>query len=417
MSPSAMLETSGTTLEAGGAASVPLTVRNDREVVDEYRFQVVGPLAGWATVEPAKVSVYPGGSATVTVLFRPPRSWEVLAGNAPYGVQVLPTQYPEDSVVAEGVVRVQPFYETTAELVPRTSEGRGGGTHRVAVDNGGNVPVTVQLVARDPEERLVLEPSPASLRIAPGTMQSASLRVRPRRTMWRGARTAHPFTVSVDPDGGPGAVLPGTHRQDPVLPGWSPKLLKYLLILGLVALLVFVAIVVVAALQQGVRTFVSRVTPCVQGAVVGDFTACQQLVGADPPQEQGQDGGNAGEQLDETSAELTATVEPGEIGQELTVVEDDVSVFTSVVLRTSSGDAGVFALSVGGTTVVPNVPMAQIQNGEQEFSLGERGVAARAGQQIQLDLQCLSADEELLQLGDACEVTAELEGVVVPPGG
>ena len=41
MSPSATLETAGTTLEAGGAASVSLTVRNDRDVVDEYRFRVV----------------------------------------------------------------------------------------------------------------------------------------------------------------------------------------------------------------------------------------------------------------------------------------------------------------------------------------------------------------------------------------
>lgn len=406
MSPSATLETSGTTLEAGGAASVPLTVRNDGQVVDEYRFQVVGPLARWATVEPAKVSVYPGDPATVTVLFRPPRSWEVLAGRAPYGVQVLPAQHPEDSVVAEGLVEVLPFYQSTAELVPRSSEGRGGGKHRVAVDNRGNVPIAVKLVAKDPEERLHLVLGSPALRIAPGTIQSADLQVRPRRRIWRGTQTAHPFTVSVEPDGGPGTVLAGTHRQDPLLPGWSPRLLKYLAVLAVLA--AFVVIGVVPAVQG-----------LIAGAVNGIERIVDDLTGAGGDQDQGggdQDGGGAGEEREETSLEVTASAAPGKVGQGVTEVEDDATVFTSVVLRTSSGDSGVFSLTVGDTPIAANVPMEQVQDGEQEFSLGQE-VAARAGQQIQLDLQCLSADDELLQLADACEVTAELEGVVVPPGG
>ncbi len=409
MSPSATLETSGTTLEAGGAASVPLTVRNDGQVVDEYRFQVVGPLARWATVEPAKVSVYPGDPATVTVLFRPPRSWEVLAGRAPYGVQVLPAQHPEDSVVAEGLVEVLPFYQSTAELVPRSSEGRGGGKHRVAVDNRGNVPIAVKLVAKDPEERLHLVLGSPALRIAPGTIQSADLQVRPRRRIWRGTQTAHPFTVSVEPDGGPGTVLAGTHRQDPLLPGWSPRLLKYLAVLAVLAVLAaFVVIGVVPAVQG-----------LIAGAVNGIERIVDDLTGAGGDQDQGggdQDGGGAGEEREETSLEVTASAAPGKVGQGVTEVEDDATVFTSVVLRTSSGDSGVFSLTVGDTPIAANVPMEQVQDGEQEFSLGQE-VAARAGQQIQLDLQCLSADDELLQLADACEVTAELEGVVVPPGG
>lgn len=418
MSPSAMLETSETTLETGGAASVPLTVRNDRDVVDEYRFKVVGPLAQWATVEPDKVSVYPGNSATATVLFRVPRSWEVPSGNAPYGVQVLPAQHPGDSVVAEGFVEVLPFYETTAELVPRTSEGRGGGKHRVAVDNRGNAPITVQLVAKDPEERLHLVLGSPVLRIPPGTVQSGDLRVRPRHRIWRGTQTAHPFTVEVRPDGGPGTVLAGTHRQDPILPGWSPKIGKWLIALGIVALLVLGAFVVTGALGN----LVGRVTPCIQGAVVGEFEACQRLVGAEPQQgqddaEQPQEGGGAEVELERTGAELTADAEPGQFGRDVREVEEDGTVFTSVVLRTSSGDDGVFVLSIGGTAITPQFSMSQIQGGEQEISLGQRRIAVDAGQEIQLDLRCDSADDELLSLSDSCEVTAELQGVVVPQGG
>lgn len=412
MSPTATLETFGTTLEAGGAASVPLTVRNDRQVVDEYRFQVVGPLARWATVEPAEVSVYPGDPATVTVLFRPPRSGEVLAGRTPYGVQVLPTQHPEDSVVAEGLVEVLPFYETTAELVPRTSEGRGGGKHRVAVDNRGNVPITMKLVAKDPEERLHLVLGSPSLRIAPGTAQSTDLQVRPRRRIWRGTQTTHPFTVSVEPDGGPGTVLAGTHRQDPLLRGSSPRLLKYLVVLAVLAALVLAVIGFV------IRPVLGFGRQCIEGVLDGDPAVC---LGAAPQQGQGgaeeeQDGEGAGGGFDEASLEVTVSVAPGEVGQGVEEVDEDGTVFTSVVLRTSSGDDGTFVLSVGGGAITQTLSMSQIEGGEQEFSLGQ-GVAARAGQQVQLDLRCDTADDELLQLADACEVTAELAGVVVPPGG
>ena len=50
-------------------------------------------------------------------------------------------------------------------------------------------------------------------------------------------------------------MLTGTHRQDPVLPGWSPKLLKYLVVLLLIGALVGALIwaVVASALFVGTR--------------------------------------------------------------------------------------------------------------------------------------------------------------------
>jgi hypothetical protein len=76
MSVSATVELPGTTLEPGDTASVSFTVSNDGDLVDEYRFRLVGALAPapWTTAEPATVSVHPGRSVTVTVFFRVPRS-------------------------------------------------------------------------------------------------------------------------------------------------------------------------------------------------------------------------------------------------------------------------------------------------------------------------------------------------------
>lgn len=423
MSPSATLETARTVLDPGGAASVPMTVHNDRRVVDEYRFRVVGPLARWTTVEPATVSVYPGHAVTVTVLFRAPRSWEVPAGHVPYGVQVLPAQHPEDSVVVEGVVEVQPFHEIVAELVPRTSEGRSGGQHRVAVDNRGNTTVDVTLTPDDPEERLHLGLRPPRLRIVPGTVQSADLTVQPVRRIWRGTRTAHPFTVSVDPDRGPGSLVAGTHRQNPLLPGWSPRLLKYLVVLLLIGGLIWAVLEGVQRVQRAVPRVVDYIETCVAAIVAGDGVPV--CLGAAPPGREGagagqggneagaEAGGQPGGEREAVTAELAVRAGEGEDDQDVFEAEESVTEFTRLGLSTSEGAVGVFALSLDGSPLGSPIALEQIDGQEQEIAVQIR---MTAGQELQLDLECFSTQDRPV-VPDACEVTAELEGVVVPQGG
>lgn len=238
MRTTATLDSRPVSLQAGAEASVPLHLRNDGDIVEEYWLQVVGPCAAWAEVEPGQVRLYPGEDKTASVKFRPPRSSSVLAGEVPYGVQVIPTEHPEDGVVPEGVLNLLPFYETTAEIVPRKSRGRLGAHYRVAVDNRGNVPITVTLTGSDPGEVLDITLREATLAIAPGTVEFALVRVRPLRTLWRGMSATHTFAVAATPPAGPAVVLDGSHLQDPVLPSWFFKAVVALLlfVLGLAAL-------------------------------------------------------------------------------------------------------------------------------------------------------------------------------------
>ena len=54
------LEPASLTVDAGSTATVRLRVRNTSDVVDEYRFSLVGELAPYATVEPPLLRLYPG---------------------------------------------------------------------------------------------------------------------------------------------------------------------------------------------------------------------------------------------------------------------------------------------------------------------------------------------------------------------
>ena len=233
MSTTATLDARPVSLEAGSEAFVPLHLRNDGEIVEQYSLRVAGPVGSWSEVVPGTVSLYPGQDVTASVEFRPPRSAAVPAGQFPYAVHILPEQHPEDVVVPEGTVELLPFHQTTAELMPRSSRGRLGVRHRFAVDNRGNVPLTVTLTGSDPGEMLDIVPSERTLTVQPGKVQFGSVRVRPVRKIWRGMPTTHIFAVTATPTAGPPVVLDGTYVQAPVLPSWIIKAILVLILLAL----------------------------------------------------------------------------------------------------------------------------------------------------------------------------------------
>jgi len=233
MTTSARLERSSVQLAAGGVEQIPLQIRNDGEIVEAYRIEVLGAPGAWATVEPAEIiGLFPGAETTAVISFAPPRSAAVPAGQLSFGVRVIPTEHPDETVVPEGMVEILPFLDSTAELVPRTSRGRTGAVHHVALDNRGNVPLTVTLhpVGQD---ALDLDPRPRLLTVPPGEAAFADLRVKPVKRVWRGASITHAFSLEAHAEDTTPVTLEGTHLQESILPPWFLKALLALLLLAL----------------------------------------------------------------------------------------------------------------------------------------------------------------------------------------
>ncbi|MBP2038688.1 COG1470 family protein [Streptomyces avidinii] len=181
----------------GGTASTTLTVRNDSDIVEAYRLEVVGDCAAWTTVEPERVSLYPGTSETVTILLAPPRSSQVRAGDVPLAVRVLPTEQPEAVRVPETTVHVEEFRELRAESAPRRRRGWLRGRYRLAVRNEGNCPVRLGFTPAQPGEELKFAFAPTELKLEPGESAEVGLRVRTGRPVWFGTPVTWPFTVAV----------------------------------------------------------------------------------------------------------------------------------------------------------------------------------------------------------------------------
>jgi hypothetical protein len=157
------------TVAPGSVATTTLTVRNDSDIVEAYSLEVVGDCAAWSAVEPARVSLYPGTSETVTITLSPPRSPEIRAGERPFAVRVLPAEHPEAVRVPEGTVRIGEFHELETELVPRRRRGWLRGRYRLAVRNQGNTPVQVEFTPGQPGEELGFASTPSARSWSPAS--------------------------------------------------------------------------------------------------------------------------------------------------------------------------------------------------------------------------------------------------------
>ncbi|MFF9572975.1 hydrolytic protein [Streptomyces sp. NPDC014685] len=228
------------TVSPGAEATTTLTVRNDGDIVEAYTLEVVGDCAAWSTVEPARVSLYPGTSEVVTVRLAPPRSHEVRAGETPLGVRVLPAERPESVAVPETTVVVEPFHELRGQLEPRRRRGWRGARFRTAVQNRGNTPVGIVFTGTQEGEELRLALSPGQRRLEPGESAEVGLRVRAQKLIWFGTPATWPFEVEAAErtegeaeDGQPRRpeTLPGEFAQIPVLPRWLLIVLAALLAL------------------------------------------------------------------------------------------------------------------------------------------------------------------------------------------
>lgn len=237
----AVLENRLLAVEPGGRASAQIRVRNTGSVVDQFSLQILGDAEGWSTAQPPTLSLFPGAEETATVTFSPPRTSQVPAGQLPFGIRVISREDPQGSVVEEGILDIAPFSDVFAELAPRTSRGRSGATHDLAIDNRGNAPLNAALSAVDPDRLLNFDINPPGVMSDPGTASFAKVAVKPKQRFWRGSPRTRPFQVFLEEPGLQPVTVDGTLVQEAILPSWFMRALALLIgaVVALVLLWIF----------------------------------------------------------------------------------------------------------------------------------------------------------------------------------
>ncbi|MFJ4787098.1 hydrolase [Streptomyces sp. NPDC088794] len=214
------LEPASATVDPGGSTRVRLRLRNTGDVVDEYRFEAVGPVSPWTRVEPQTLRLYPGTTGSVDLTFSPPRTPDATAGPNPYAVRITPTEHPEATTVPEGNLTITPFTEVRAELVPPTVKGRFRGRPKLAIDNIGNTKLTASISGSDQGDHLAYDIHPGNVQIEPGRAAFVKTTLKPRRIIWFGPKEQRPYTLSVLRSGTNPHPVEGTYLQRGFLPRW-----------------------------------------------------------------------------------------------------------------------------------------------------------------------------------------------------
>ncbi|MFH8796119.1 RICIN domain-containing protein [Streptomyces sp. NPDC017941] len=235
------LEPASATVEPGSSTAVQLRLRNTGDVVDEYRFEPVGALAQWITVELPSLRLYPGTTGTVELTLAPPRTPDATAGPNAYAVRITPTEHPEAVTVPEGNLTITPFTEVRAELVPPTVKGRFRGRSKLAVDNLGNTKVTASLSGSDNSEQLSYDIHPSNIQIEPGRAAFVKATLRPREIIWFGSKQERPYTLAVKRSGVTPLDVEGTYVQRTFLPRWLATFLGVFLALALTFVMLWIA--------------------------------------------------------------------------------------------------------------------------------------------------------------------------------
>ncbi len=235
------LEPASATVDPGDRTTVRLRVRNTGDVVDEYRFEPVGGIAPWTTVEPQTLRLYPGTTGTVELTFAPPRTPDATAGPNPYAVRITPTEHPEATTVPEGNLTITPFSEIRAELVPPTVKGRFRGRPKLAIDNIGNTKLTASISGSDNGDHLSYDIHPGSIQVEPGRAVFVDTRLKPRQIIWFGSKEQRPYQLAVQRSGTTPTDIDGTFVQRGFLPGWLATFLGIFLALAITFVMLWIS--------------------------------------------------------------------------------------------------------------------------------------------------------------------------------
>lgn len=230
---SALVEPRHLRLEPGSSGSLTVRIRNTGSVVDEIRVELLGEPAGWGSVVPSVLRLYPDTQGEAVVTLQPPRASRPRAGSIELRLAITSRERPVASIEESVGLELAPFDEMTAALDPRFGSTKGEFTSAIKLGNRGNRPVEPSIRATDPQNALELSVRPERVSVEPGSEAIAWLRAKPHRSVWFGNPRSYPFDVVVSDAAGTPRALDGRLEQLPLFPRWLATVGALLVVLAI----------------------------------------------------------------------------------------------------------------------------------------------------------------------------------------
>ena len=202
----------------GTTAVLSLTIVNLAETTDAFVLTPVGMAAGYATIEPATLTLFGGAQETVEVVVRPPLLPSTTAGPTSLSVRMVPQRDPDNIATAETTIVIGGSYDRRINVLQPAQRGRRGAGYEMMVENKGNTLASVRLHLVDPSGRVEGEFDPPASGIEPGGSTLVRLKLRANGLQWERRPRTIPFRIDADQPGSPTASAPATFVQAPMLP-------------------------------------------------------------------------------------------------------------------------------------------------------------------------------------------------------
>ena len=246
------LRSDGVQVTPGATAAFTVEVSNLGTVVDRYTCEIVGMPAGWYTVSPASLELFPQpdpgdararatappSSGRFTVNVHPPRASDATAGFRAIGAKVVSEADPTNRQVEEGTLIFMPFGALDGRLRPAVGAGRFRASGTLEIVNGGNRPETVTLAGSDPADRVRFEVATDTVTVDPGATKNIPFRVTAGSPRLFGGRETLPYTIGLRAGSSdtPPVNLAGVFDHNAIVPSGIPAAVATLVALGMGAL-------------------------------------------------------------------------------------------------------------------------------------------------------------------------------------
>jgi beta-lactam-binding protein with PASTA domain len=225
-------------VEPGRELTLTAHVLNKGTVVEGVDMRVLGLPESWVRIEPPRVNLDVGGQADMTIRVAPPRAPTTRPGPVETEVALWSSSNPQVRCAQHVRIDVGSFHDLQVEPGPRELLTRRTGQFVVPLRNDGNRPLEAGVqpeAGSSPNQEVVLRFEPGRVTVPAGG--TASVLVRARTTKWiiAGSPALHTIQLSLQSDG---VAHPVELRllQQPLLPSWTPRLLRVLVPLLAVAL-------------------------------------------------------------------------------------------------------------------------------------------------------------------------------------
>lgn len=163
----------------GARMQLYLLIENTTGQEHAFEIGLSGMSQAWAKANWKEVIVAGGEQTEVKISVLPPRSSETRPGRYPLVVRVWLKDDPNQLLEVVREIDVVSY----AGLAVVASHGSQHGNYHIAIQNQGNVPMSVDLEGFDRRRALTYGFKPSSVDIGPGETIQASLRVRPVRRL------------------------------------------------------------------------------------------------------------------------------------------------------------------------------------------------------------------------------------------